>query len=187
MEFVALSTDVLNTLAKEDRCLKRMFQGVYPAGRLPRNPNTKVRQAYIVNTDPAGEPGQHWLGIWTEGNECEVFDSYGLPLTQYSDPDLHRWWSQWPVIQRSDTSLQALDSQTCGHYVLFYLKAKARGESLQDFLARWNINNLVMNDQRVAEQMTKLIKSEVREMLEKPQDHEQCNCSYQSFLCCQNQ
>lgn len=31
MEFVALSTDVLNTLAKEDRCLKRMFQGVYPA------------------------------------------------------------------------------------------------------------------------------------------------------------
>ena len=164
-----------------------MFQGVYPADRLPRNPNTTVRQAYIVNTDPAGEPGQHWPGIWNEGNECEVFDSHGLPLTQYNDPDLHRWWSQWPVIQRSDTSLQALDSQTCGHYVLFYLKAKVRGESLQDFLVRWNINNLVMNNQRLADQMTKLVKSEVRVMLDKPQDHEQCNCSYQSFLCCQNQ
>ena len=42
MEFVALSTDVLNTLSKEDRCLKRMFQGMYPADGLPHNPNTKV-------------------------------------------------------------------------------------------------------------------------------------------------
>lgn len=35
--------------------------------------------AYIVNTDPAGEPGRHWLAIWTEGNKCELMDSYGVP------------------------------------------------------------------------------------------------------------
>ena len=90
MEFVVLSDTVLRTLALEDPQLRRVFHGVYPADQLPRSPPTSVRTAYIVNTDPAGEPGQHWLGLWTEQNKCEVFDSYGLPLHVYSNPDLHQ-------------------------------------------------------------------------------------------------
>ena len=53
-----------------------------------------VRAAYIVNTDPAGELGQHWLRLWTEQNKCEIFDSYCLPLHVYTNPELHQWWSQ---------------------------------------------------------------------------------------------
>ena len=59
MEFVALSDTVLRTLALEDRALGRVFHGVYPTDQLPRSPPKSVRQAYIVNTDPAGEPGEH--------------------------------------------------------------------------------------------------------------------------------
>ena len=66
MEFVALSDTVLQALALDDPQLRRVFQGVYPAHKLPRSPNKTVRGAYIVNTDPAGEPGQHWLGLWAE-------------------------------------------------------------------------------------------------------------------------
>ena len=85
---------------------------------------------YIVNTDPAGEPGQHWLGLWTEQNKREIFHSYGLPA------DLHQWWSQWKYLTRSDMTLQATESQTCGHYGLFFLKARAQGQTYQDFLGR---------------------------------------------------
>ena len=53
MEFVALSDTVLRTLALEDPTLRRVFHGVYPADQLPRSPAMSVRQAYIVNTDPA--------------------------------------------------------------------------------------------------------------------------------------
>ena len=84
MEFVALSNTVLRALALDDPQLRRVFQGVYPADQSPRSPPTTVRAAYIVNTDPAGEPGQHWLGLWTEQNKCEIFDSYGLPLHVYT-------------------------------------------------------------------------------------------------------
>ena len=69
MEFVALSDMVLRALAWEDPQLRRVFQGVYPTDQLPRSPTKTVRAAYIVNTDPAGEPGQHWSGIWTERNK----------------------------------------------------------------------------------------------------------------------
>ena len=94
---------------------------------------TTVLAAYIVNTDLAGEPGQHWLWLWTEQNKCEIFDSYGLPLHVYTNPELHQWWSQWKYLTRSDITLQALDSQTCGHYALFFLIARAQGQTYQEY------------------------------------------------------
>ena len=86
MELVALSDRQLRALALSDPELKRVFQGVYPSDRLPERPSKTTRDAYIVNTDPAGEPGQHWLALWTEKGVCEVMDSYGLPLTVYDAP-----------------------------------------------------------------------------------------------------
>ena len=66
MELVALSDRQLRALALSDPELKRVFQGVYPSDRLPERPPKTTRGAYIVNTDPAGEPGQHWLALWTD-------------------------------------------------------------------------------------------------------------------------
>ena len=86
---MALSDTVLRVFTLDDPQLRRVFQGMYPADQLPQSSPTTVRAAYIVNTDPAGEPGQHWLGLWTEQNKCEIFDSYGLPLHVYTNPELH--------------------------------------------------------------------------------------------------
>ena len=77
MEFVPLSDTVLNHLAREDHELKHYFRGVFPADKLPTVPKWRVgSDAYIVNTDPAGETGEHWLAIWKHKRICEVFDSY---------------------------------------------------------------------------------------------------------------
>ena len=184
MEFVALSDTVLRTLALEDPTLRRVFHGVYPADNLPRSPAMSVRQAYIVNTDPAGEPGQHWLGLWTEKNQCEIFDSYGLPLHVYTNPELHQWWGQWKYLTRSDQTLQALDSQTCGHYALFFLKARAQGRSHQEFLSQWSCDNLVLNDQKVAEQLKQVIKQELQDEVDARPDGGQKNVSRQAFMNC---
>ena len=63
MEFVPLSDTVLNHLAREDHELKHYFRGVFPADKLPTVPKWRVgSDAYIVNTDPAGETGNiGWL------------------------------------------------------------------------------------------------------------------------------
>ena len=139
--------------------------------------------AYIVNTDPAGELGQHWLGLWTEQNKCEIFDSYGLPQHVYKDPDLHQWWSQWKYPTRRDITLQAMDSQTCGHYVLFLLKARAQGQTYQDFLGRWSIDNLVLNDRKVAEDLKRVITREIQDEVDARPDG-QSNVSRQAFILC---
>ena len=106
-----------------------------------------------MNTDPAGEPGEHWLAIWTQHNVCEVFDSYGLPLSSYKNPALQAWFKQWKEVITSDQPLQAMDNYTCGRYALLFLKAKARSSSFQAFLAQWHFHNLVLNDVRAGEKI----------------------------------
>ena len=151
MEFVALSTQECNAFADQDPYLKKVFQGTIPCDGLPRHPKKKA--CYIVNTDPAGQPGQHWIALWLENNVCEVMDSYGLPLEWYrTTRPLIDWITtlekgHWVT---NGTSLQGLHSYACGHYCLAYLKLKARGGSLQDFLALFSDHDYVQNDQKVA-------------------------------------
>ena len=183
MEFVPLSSRVLTYLAKHDVFLNRYFHGTHPADQLPRHPVRRVSTAYIVNTDPAGQPGQHWLALWTHGDVCEVFDSYGLPLSTYTQPDLQRWFKQWKHVVQNQDTLQALDSQTCGHYALMFLKTRARGFSMQDFLARWRGDNLVLNDHLVSQEIRSLITQDLDEEDRRPLGL-QTNSSRQAFVTC---
>ena len=52
-------------------------------------------------------------------------------------------------------------SISCVTYALLVLKAKARNESFQDFLAQWNSQNLVLNDRRAGEKIQRLIKTQL--------------------------
>ena len=159
-----MSDTVLNYLARarEDPELNRVFRGVFPADKLPTVPKWRVfSDAYIVNTDLGGEPGEHWLAIWTRNRVCDMFDSYGLPLSSYKYPTLQAWFKQWREVITSDQTLQATDSYNCGHCALLFLKAKARNASFQDFLAQWHSHNLVLNDRRVGEKIRRLIKTEL--------------------------
>ena len=55
-----------------------------------------------------------------------MFDSYDLLLSGYKNPTLQAWFKQWKEVITSDQTLQVMDSYTCGHYALLFLKAKAR-------------------------------------------------------------
>ena len=92
-----------------------------------------MSDAYIVNADPEGQPGEHWLAIWTQNRVCEVFDSYGLPLSSYQNLKLQAWFTQWKEVITSDHTLQAMDSHTCGHCALLFLRAKSKHHSFEDF------------------------------------------------------
>ena len=158
MEFVALSDTVLKVLGKEDPLLSPYFVGVFAADQVP--PLSKQGpHALIVNTDPAGKPGQHWLACFIGGGCCEVFDSFALPLQQY--PTLQPLWTRWKTLVTSNKPLQALDTFTCGHYATVFLKARVRHESFEDFLAPWSAHNFVLNDHKVGQQLDKLIKKEL--------------------------
>ena len=163
MEFVLLSDTTLRFLALDDPWLKHVLNGMVTAGRLPQSPSQTTRGAYIVNTDPEGEPGRHWLAIWTENNVCEVYDSYGLPLTTYQAPDILEWLDHWPHLLRNKQTLQALNSAACGHCALMFLKDRARGDSTVQFVQKLSPIDLVGNDRGVGQDVRRWIVDEIQE------------------------
>ena len=110
MEHVALTDQQLTYLAREDPKLKPKFYGVVPCDGLPKSPVKDMTRpkGYIVNTDPHDQPGQHWIALWTQGNVCEVMDSYALPLDFYHQAAPLKDWvmKHWKYVMSNGRSLQ---------------------------------------------------------------------------------
>ena len=90
---------------------------------------------------------------------CEVLDSYALPLEMYEQATPLREWivKHWKYVVTNGKSLQAVNSKSCGDYALLYLKAKARGRTLQDFLNDFSDYDYVSNDHKVGQRVKRLI------------------------------
>ena len=110
MEKVSLNNVQLDHLARSQSSLKPHFYGTVPCDRLPESPDTKGPVGYIVNTDPQGYPGRHWIALWTYDNVCEIMDSYALPLDSYlTTIPLQAWLDKhWKYLLRNGQSLQSL-------------------------------------------------------------------------------
>mgnify|MGYP001794774731 CR=1 FL=1 len=164
MEFVALSNEQLEGLAKQDEHLRRYFAGVFPANKLPKHPIKNKPQGYIVNTEKAGKEGMHWIALWTYGDVCEKLDSYALPLQVYPNQNIAGFISKhWKWIDRNGMSLQTLNSATCGHYALKYLIDRSKGKTMRQFLDEFTPKKNVQNDEKIAKWLKKRLLKAVRE------------------------
>ena len=164
MEKVPLNNVQLDHLATADAILKPYFYGTVACDRLPSHPIKKEPRGYIVNTDPHYRGGRHWLALWTPSRDvCEVMDSYALPLESYETTEPLQDWlkSQWKYVIYNEQSLQSIYSKSCGDYALFYLKDRARGQSMNEFLRRFSKHDYVNNDHKVGQMLKKLIEKEL--------------------------
>ena len=73
-------------------------------------------------------------------------------------------------------SLQAINSNSCGDYALLYLKARARGRPMQEFLNDFSDHDYVSNDQKAATRVKQLICNELRW-------HQVCHAPYHQRCC----
>ena len=158
MEFVALTMRQLDYLARQDPYLEPIFKGVFASDQLPKEKDIQTRSAYIVNVDTHDKHGSHWLSIFVENDQCEVFDSYGLPLHWYRPSPFVKWvFKHFQDVSSNVGQLQATDSNTCGHYALFFLFARARGKSMESFIQPFKYLRDVDNDHKIGEKLRKLV------------------------------
>ena len=123
-----MDTTRIERLLQRDPYTRDVFVGVYALDRLPR----RIKQhpsAYVCNTHPHTEDGEHWVVIYVdESGQGEYFDSYGLPpLHKRFLNFLNAHCTSWTF---NDKQLQGLTSHVCGHYCVFYLLQRCRGQSM---------------------------------------------------------
>lgn len=122
--------------------------GVFPKDKLPpRNSITRYPACCIMNTDKAGQPGEHWVAYWFDSsNACEFFDSYGLAPSAFG--------FSHTCTHYNTKCIQSYDSNVCGHYCLYYLIRKSRGHSLHYITLPFDSSTPLWNDSQVLKSMS---------------------------------
>lgn len=70
----ALSSVQLKCMIACDPLMKDTIIGVYSADKIQK---LEAQRGLIVNTKPSGHEGEHWLAVYNDGNNVEIFDSLG--------------------------------------------------------------------------------------------------------------
>ena len=121
-----MNTTQIHRALESNSITSSIFGGVYAADAVP--PLDTFPQGYVVNTDPTGAPGSHWVTLYTEKSVIvETFDSFGKDLNSYS-PFFHELGENNRLITQSQ-QLQSELSTVCGQYCIFFLLRRASGET----------------------------------------------------------
>lgn len=155
-----MNTFQLEFLLKSNAVTRKVFCGVYAADELP--PRSQIKKPIlIVNTDPKSSPGEHWLVIYINKREIEIFDSSGSLRNRKNKYIKKYLKTNFPgtLIKYNTGCIQAFSSNICGIYCLVYAYFKAVKRSFEDFLKLFNPSNLESNDAKVIQMFKKYYKS----------------------------
>ena len=117
---------------------------VYPADKVPLRVLNRP-QLYIVNTEPNGCPGKHWVAFYfPDQGPAEYFDSVGKPpRTKRFELSLK---NNGPSYIYNRQRIQGWYSNTCGLYCLYYVMQRSRGMSMDAILDQFDWFDLDAND-----------------------------------------
>ena len=109
------------------------FLGVFSADTLPEPANVAraAPTVLIVNYDPHGMPGSHWVACRIRRHEVEWFDSFGLApdadnLILGHKTRFKEWLAEvcghlgLKAFNYNTADIQAISASTCGHYALWF-------------------------------------------------------------------
>ena len=124
----------ISTALERHRETSSIFGGVFARDKLPRIPRQKTI-AYVVNTDPAHRPGQHWVAFYLNKDTVYFFDPYGLKPVGFR----HIMSTRKNKVY-FNKRLQG-QGQTCGHYCLYFILAMRTKQSFNIFGDDFNAND----------------------------------------------
>jgi len=140
-----MNTDHLIHCLQSHSSSKQTFRGVYPADHFP-DILAPLPGSCVLNTHPAGMPGEHWLAFFqTKDSEIEFFDSFGKPLSFYSLETTKKVVSQ-------SLQFQSTLSVSCGMFCVYFICMRSLGHSFVSIINRFS-DNTETNEEMVAEFM----------------------------------
>ena len=119
-----MDTLTLETALLFDTYTRGQFGAVCAADELPKNVD-KLPSIYIVNTDPASNPGLHWTCIYIGREVSNFYDPLAQPPQKEFLDFLTRNSESGYLL--NTRQLQAFGSETCGHHCLYFAFFRSRG------------------------------------------------------------
>ena len=148
---LGMSTLEINQTLHWDPILKSVCLLTRSEDTLPKHVFDVYPRAFVANTSPSNEPGQHWVAflIWNK-EHAEFWDSYGMP-PEYFSPNFKAFLDAYTRVDRNKRDFQSLTTHVCGQWCLYWLYHRLRDVSQQETLKRFRVTTPLRNDQTVAQ------------------------------------
>ena len=129
----------------------------------------------IANTDPADEPGEHWVAMYQHRQHApiEFFDSYGNNPLDY---DMHL---PFDVDIINTHQLQHDASRACGHYCVYFVTLRPLASTAHSLIAYLRGNSRITPSER-----DEAAKDFVSHQLSRYPFTPICNPSHEHAQCC---
>ena len=96
--------------------------------------------SFVINTDPSYKEGEQWLGFYFDRNKtCYFFDSFGNSPEYFNLGKYTKTFSN--SVEYNEDQIQGFFTNTCGHYVVFFILMINRGFSIRKILSCFNLKN----------------------------------------------
>ena len=151
-----MNSKQLRQCLKEDSLTQYYMGGVMASDTLPRDPPLHPKCVYIINTDPASQPGRHWLAVYLPPGKqpVEFFDVLGHPPTYYGTAITQFVKANGPDYVYQKQRLQSPEAITCGHFCLYYIMYRVRGVPMEEIMQNFSPAHVKVNEQIVLDFVT---------------------------------
>ena len=134
----------LTKILKSHPVTRNVFVNVHASDTLPPTPRTIKPCAYISNTAPWRETGEHWVCFFFAKNSLpEYFDSFALDIL----PNFSKFLGEKYLTNTN--IIQSIWSTSCGQHVIDYIYKRRAGYSMCDIVSVFDESNLLNNDLKV--------------------------------------
>ena len=134
---------ILDKICRDSKVSGKYFKGVFAINEIPRR--LKPPSCFIVNTDPKGEPGTHWICCYDTINTVNIFDSLGSNVeknTYFND----YLFTTTRAVYKNECRIQSTKSDICGIYSLVFIYHMSNGGTYGNFLKMFKHDDVIRND-----------------------------------------
>jgi hypothetical protein len=158
----------LKVCALSDPVLKSSFLGAFPSNKIP--PYAQTGHCFILNTDPANQPGKHWVAVlYTDDQNTEFFCPYGVKSSTYCPAWTKHFLSRAPYLHQNVRMVQDIMSNVCGEHSLMFLHLRLSGVPFKDIITKvYKQNDFCWNDQLCVNFISHITKVDLKEELSVP-------------------
>jgi hypothetical protein len=129
------------------------FLGCFPLDGLPSFP-TSFPKSMIINTQPSGHPGEHWVAVVLTETNCYYFDSFALPTVP---PNIYMYLQPYyENICYLDYRIQDNTSNYCGAYCVSFVLHVQDDLTYDQFIGHYYSDDFLQNDEILKQDFSKI-------------------------------
>ncbi len=147
----------INCALRANSTTRGTFKGCFAIDKIPFEQRRPL--SFVINSDKAGDPGEHWMCVYIDGQQTVFFDSLGLPPNMYSK-QLHEYLTKMSGRQgfwENSIQLQSDYSNLCGQYCIHALQTLSITHNPMHVIRPFTLNR-EKNDMWIAKRFRSVVK-----------------------------